>query len=50
MKNNLKSKSGYLVRNTTRLIKNFKYRGGPSLYFYRRVLEMNKKSSVKNNL
>lgn len=39
----LEAKIEYLIKNIHSLIKNFSYRQGPDLYFYRRVTELRKK-------
>lgn len=46
----LEKKVNFLIRNIPRLIKNFDYRKGPDLYFYKRVISKRREKSLKNLL
>src|SRR3989338_8750284 len=47
MNSKLEDKISYLIKNIPQLIKSFSYREGPDLYFYRRLMELRKKSSLE---
>ena len=47
MDKQLEAKTKYLIENIPRLIKNFSYRQGPDLYFYKRVTDLRKRHPLK---
>lgn len=46
----IEKKRKYLIKNIPRLIRQFNYRKGPDLYFYKKVITQVRKGSLKNLL